>query len=82
MASFENKTIFVTGAAGFIGAFLAAELLKKNDNVHVVGIDSMIDYYEVSLKEYRLENLEKLAAERETAGCRFSLSAAIWQIRL
>lgn len=69
---FENKTIFVTGAAGFIGAFLSAEILKKNDNVHVVGIDSMNDYYEVSLKEYRLDMLENIAKERESAGCRFS----------
>lgn len=72
MSGFENKTIFVTGAAGFIGAFLSAELLKQNEKVHVVGIDSMNDYYEVSLKEYRLDMLEKLAAERERAGCRFS----------
>jgi len=72
MSSFENKTIFVTGASGFIGAFLSAELLKKNDNIHVVGIDSMNDYYEVSLKEYRLEALEKLAGERAECGCRFS----------
>ena len=72
MSGFENKTIFVTGAAGFIGAFLSAELLKQNEKVHVVGIDSMNDYYEVSLKEYRLDMLEKLAAERESAGCRFS----------
>lgn len=69
---FENKTIFVTGAAGFIGAFLSAEILKKNDNVHVVGIDSMNDYYEVSLKEYRLDMLDKIVKERESAGCRFS----------
>jgi len=69
---FENKTIFVTGAAGFIGAFLSAELLKRNANVHVVGIDSMNDYYEVSLKEYRLDMLENLVKERESAGCRFS----------
>lgn len=69
---FENKTIFVTGAAGFIGAFLSAEILKKNDNVHVVGIDSMNDYYEVSLKEYRLDMLENIVKERESAGCRFS----------
>lgn len=69
---FENKTIFVTGAAGFIGAFLSAEILKKNDNVHVVGIDSMNDYYEVSLKEYRLDMLDKIVRERESAGCRFS----------
>ncbi|MBQ2960767.1 MAG: GDP-mannose 4,6-dehydratase [Oscillospiraceae bacterium] len=72
MPGFENKTIFVTGAAGFIGAFLSAELLEKNDNVHVVGIDSMNDYYEVSLKEYRLDMLEKLAKKRESAGCKFS----------
>ena len=72
MAGFENKTIFVTGAAGFIGAFLSAQLLRDNDNVHVVGIDSMNDYYEVSLKEYRLDMLNKLAAERAGAGCKFS----------
>ena len=72
MAGFENKTIFVTGAAGFIGAFLSAELLKRYDNVHVVGIDSMNDYYEVSLKEYRLEMLNSIADERKTAGCAFS----------
>ena len=72
MAGFENKTIFVTGAAGFIGAFLSAELMKQNEKVHVVGIDSMNDYYEVSLKEYRLDMLEKLAKERESVGCKFS----------
>lgn len=72
MPGFENKTIFVTGAAGFIGAFLSAELLRQNEKVHIVGIDSMNDYYEVSLKEYRLDMLNKLAAERESVGCRFS----------
>lgn len=70
--SLENKTILVTGAAGFIGAFLAEELLKRFDRIHVVGIDSMNDYYEVSLKEYRLAKLRKLAEERENAGCRFA----------
>lgn len=70
--SLDNKTVFVTGAAGFIGAFLAEELLKRFDGIHVVGIDSMNDYYEVSLKEYRLAKLEKLGKEREKAGCRLS----------
>ena len=69
--SLENKTVLVTGAAGFIGAFLAEELLRRFRGIHVVGIDSMNDYYEVSLKEYRLEKLRKLAEERENAGCRF-----------
>lgn len=70
--SLNNKTVLVTGAAGFIGSYLAEELLKKFEGVHVLGIDSMNDYYEVSLKEYRLEKLEKLAEERKNAGCRLS----------
>ena len=68
--SLHNKTVLVTGAAGFIGSFLSEELLRKFEGIHVVGIDSMNDYYEVSLKEYRLEKLEKVAREREAKGCR------------
>lgn len=51
-----NKTIFVTGVAGFIGANLVKRLLKEIENVRVVGVDNMNDYYDVRLKEERLED--------------------------
>lgn len=57
----ENKTVLVTGAAGFIGANLAEALLRRPENIRVIGIDSMNSYYDVSLKEYRLSEIEKLA---------------------
>ena len=60
----KNKSILVTGAAGFIGANLVTELLKTVEPVNIVGLDNMNDYYDVSIKEYRLAELEKLAAEK------------------
>lgn len=59
----SGKTILVTGAAGFIGANLVMELLKTVRAVHIVGMDNMNDYYDVSIKEYRLKQIENLAAE-------------------
>ena len=59
----KNKTILITGAAGFIGANLTMELLRTVAPVHIVGVDNMNDYYDVSLKEYRLSQIENLAAE-------------------
>lgn len=55
------QTILITGAAGFIGANLAKRLLQENENIAVVGIDNMNDYYDVSLKEYRLKELEQFS---------------------
>lgn len=66
----NNKTILVTGAAGFIGSNLVNELLKTEEPAKIVGIDNMNDYYDVSIKEYRLKETEKLASKK---------GAGIWE---
>lgn len=60
---FNNKKILVTGAAGFIGASLSARLLSDFPGAHIVGIDNMNDYYDVSLKKWRLEQLENAGGD-------------------
>ena len=55
------KNYLITGAAGFIGANLVMELLKTNESIHIIGVDNMNDYYDVSIKEYRLGEIEKCA---------------------
>ncbi|MBE5875870.1 MAG: NAD-dependent epimerase/dehydratase family protein [Lachnospiraceae bacterium] len=57
-----GKTILVTGAAGFIGSNLVKRLLADFPTVKLIGIDNMNDYYDVSLKEHRLEELNKNSA--------------------
>ena len=59
----NGSTILVTGAAGFIGANLVMKLLRTAENVRIVGLDSVNDYYDVSIKEYRLAQIEALAAQ-------------------
>ena len=60
----NNKTVLVTGAAGFIGSNLVLELLRTLDSVRIVGLDNMNDYYDVSIKQWRLKEIEKLAAQK------------------
>lgn len=52
MKNFKN--IFITGTAGFIGSNLVLKLMQTNKNLHIIGIDNMNDYYDISLKKYRL----------------------------
>lgn len=67
----HNQKILVTGAAGFIGANLVKRLLNDVENIKIVGIDNLNDYYDVSIKEYRLGQIKKLAAEKISSSWEF-----------
>lgn len=58
-----GKTILVTGSAGFIGSNLVLELLKSESEATIIGLDNVNDYYDVSIKEWRLSEIENAAAE-------------------
>lgn len=60
----ENKTILVTGSSGFIGSNLVLKIMEQYSDVHIIGIDNMNDYYDVSLKEYRLKQIKEKAKEK------------------
>lgn len=55
----KGKRVIVTGAAGFIGASLVGRLLRNIEDIKIIGIDNMNDYYDVSLKEYRLKKIQE-----------------------
>lgn len=61
-----GKTILITGVAGFIGANLALSLLEKTERINIIGIDNMNDYYDVSLKEFRLQKITE--TEKNVSG--------------
>lgn len=54
----KNKTVFVTGSAGFIGSNLVLELLRTQSPIHIVGLDNLNDYYDVAIKQWRLGEIE------------------------
>ena len=57
--SLKNKTVLITGVAGFIGSGLALALLKRESTIKIIGIDSITDYYDVVIKEERLKKLSQ-----------------------
>ena len=67
----EKKTVLVTGSAGFIGSNLVLELLRTQPPINIVGIDNMNDYYDVSIKEWRLAEIDKCAAEHSDSSYEF-----------
>ena len=61
----KNKTILVTGAAGFIGSNLVLELIRTQNPCTIIGIDNVNDYYDVSIKEYRLQQIESAVKDSD-----------------
>ena len=66
-----KKNILVTGSAGFIGSNLCLELLRRFDSISIVGIDNLNDYYDVSIKEWRLNQIEEEAGKHEGSSFSF-----------
>lgn len=62
-----NKSVLITGAAGFIGSNLVLNLLRMQFSIRIIGIDNLNDYYDVSIKEWRLSQIQKYADERMNA---------------
>ena len=66
-----QKTILVTGAAGFIGANLVQELFRTQSQVNIIGIDNLNNYYDVSIKEWRLTEIKRIAEEHSESAWTF-----------
>lgn len=67
----KNSTILITGAAGFIGSNLVTELLKTVDPINIVGLDNLNDYYDTSIKDYRLEQISVLSKTKPNSKWEF-----------
>ncbi len=71
MSALNHKTILITGSAGFIGANLVKRLFTEMTEGTIIGLDNLNSYYDVSLKEYRLQELESLNSQFSTINFQF-----------
>ena len=69
----KNKTVLVTGGIGFVGANLILKLLETVEPVHIVSVDNRSDYYDVSIKDWRLEQIQKAAEQHPDSSFEFVL---------
>ena len=69
----KNKTVFVTGGIGFIGANLILKLLRTVEPISIVSVDNRSNYYDVSIKDWRLEEIKKEAAKHPASSFEFIL---------
>ena len=69
----KNKTVLVTGGIGFVGANLILKLLETVEPVHIVSVDNRSDYYDVSIKDWRLEQIQKAAEQHPDSSFEFIL---------
>ena len=67
----KEKIVLVTGAAGFIGSNLVLELLRTQDSISIIGIDNLNDYYDISIKKWRLKEIEKTVNGHSGASWKF-----------
>ncbi len=67
----KDSIILITGSAGFIGSNLVEALIKTGASMTIVGLDNMNDYYDVSLKEYRLHRIEDMVQGNSSVNWRF-----------
>lgn len=63
----SNKTILITGAAGFIGANLVLNLFKSLKTIRIIGIDNLNDYYDITIKQYRLDQINQCLSEHKNS---------------
>ena len=67
----NGKVVLITGVAGFIGSNLVHKLLCMKESVNIIGIDNMNDYYDVSIKEWRLKEIETVVSEHPGSSWKF-----------